>query len=372
MRIIFTSSTWIDGVRSLERLIRLSAKLLATLVSHSATISSAPSLIRTSGVSRSPPSTTETIRIQQLHRRVELADDAQRCDQPRRHRHQPDDEGVADNRGGQPDDQPGQRQLGRHHEHVAAARPGRVVHDDARSDQHDREYRGGCGGDQHAGEVTQGQRPAHRERSHVDTRADGGIDRIGDAGGGQHQAELQIEPGRGELRADRTRGGVQELDDVFQSGPSAKSRSRPDGVRAHQAKLIRSAGRFPQWRLQMPSIQHARRCELGRKTGHIVAFGRNGLASNCGDDKDAIASICSILRRAPRYGFSRFSQPDDHARCGSGDGRNPVEPAGAALRRPAAAGIPADRHAGGRCRARPAALRRCAQRPIWWARWRWR
>ena len=59
IRIIFTSSTWIDGVRSAERVIRLSTKLLAMLVSHSATISRAPSLIRTSGVSRKPPSTIE-------------------------------------------------------------------------------------------------------------------------------------------------------------------------------------------------------------------------------------------------------------------------------------------------------------------------
>jgi hypothetical protein len=42
MRMILTSSTWIDGVRSLARVIRLSTKLLAMLVSHSATISSAP------------------------------------------------------------------------------------------------------------------------------------------------------------------------------------------------------------------------------------------------------------------------------------------------------------------------------------------
>ena len=60
IRIILTSSTWIDGVRSVERLMRLSAKLLAMLVSHSATTSSAPSLISTSGVSRSPPSTIAT------------------------------------------------------------------------------------------------------------------------------------------------------------------------------------------------------------------------------------------------------------------------------------------------------------------------
>ena len=37
---------------------------------------------------------------------------------------------------------------------------------------------------------------------------------------------------------------------------------------------------------------------------------------------------------------------------------HPVEPARAALRRAAAAGVPADRHAGGRCRAGPAQLRR--------------
>ena len=60
IRIILTSSTWIDGVRSADRLIRLSEKLLAMLVSHSATISSAPSLIRSSGVSRKPPSTIAT------------------------------------------------------------------------------------------------------------------------------------------------------------------------------------------------------------------------------------------------------------------------------------------------------------------------
>ena len=60
IRIILTSSTWIDGVRSLDGLIRLSAKLLAMLVSQSATTSSTPSLITSSGVSRRPPSTIET------------------------------------------------------------------------------------------------------------------------------------------------------------------------------------------------------------------------------------------------------------------------------------------------------------------------
>ena len=55
MRMILTSSTWTDGVRSVARVIRLSMKLLAMLVSHSAAISSAPALIRSNGVSRKPP-----------------------------------------------------------------------------------------------------------------------------------------------------------------------------------------------------------------------------------------------------------------------------------------------------------------------------
>jgi hypothetical protein len=59
-RIIFTSSTWTDGVRSLERAIQPSAMLLMRLVSHSAMIRTTPSLIRISGVSRKPPSTTST------------------------------------------------------------------------------------------------------------------------------------------------------------------------------------------------------------------------------------------------------------------------------------------------------------------------
>ena len=57
MRMILTSSTCTDGVRSVVELIRLSAKLLAMLVAHSAMSSSAPALITSSGVSRRPPST---------------------------------------------------------------------------------------------------------------------------------------------------------------------------------------------------------------------------------------------------------------------------------------------------------------------------
>ena len=96
--------------------------------------------------------------------------------------------------------------------------------------------------------------------------------------------------------------------------------------------------------------------KLAHKTGHIAAITRNGLASNCGDDKDAIASICDHLAKA--HGFPRSGQHNHPARRGSGDGRHPVEPAGAALRRAPAAGLSGDRHAGRRCRPRPAAVRR--------------
>src|ERR1700722_18188908 len=49
-----------EGVRSRDCVIRLSAKLLAILDSHSATASSTPNLINSNGVNRSPPSTIET------------------------------------------------------------------------------------------------------------------------------------------------------------------------------------------------------------------------------------------------------------------------------------------------------------------------
>ncbi len=54
IRITLPSSTCTDGVRSPERAIWLSAKLLATLDSHSATASITTSWITSSGVSRSP------------------------------------------------------------------------------------------------------------------------------------------------------------------------------------------------------------------------------------------------------------------------------------------------------------------------------
>ena len=55
----------------------------------------------------------------------------------------------------------------------------------------------------------------HRQRRHVDPGADCRIRRIGDAGGGQDQPELQVEPWRGDLGADRARGRLQKLKDFF-------------------------------------------------------------------------------------------------------------------------------------------------------------
>ncbi len=68
------------------------------------------------------------------------------------------------------------------------------------------------------------------------------------------------------------------------------------------------------------------------------------------------ARIVEVI--AEVHGFSRLGQHRHPSRRRSGDGRHPVEPARAALRRAVAAGVPADRHAGGRCRAGPALLRR--------------
>ncbi len=60
------------------------------------------------------------------------------------------------------------------------------------------------------------------------------------------------------------------------------------------------------------------------------------------------------------HDVSRLGQHRYSSGRGSGDGRHPVEPAGAALRRAAAAGVPVDRHDGRQLRPGPAALRRCA------------
>ena len=241
IRIILTSSTWIDGVRSVDWVIRLSAKLLAILVSHSATISSSAELDHEQ---RRQPQSAEhdRDRVERVDRRIKLADDAQRRHQPRRQRHQADDEGVANDRGHEPDDQPGERELGGDHraDSCGSARSNGTSTTRASDHQH-REHRGRKRCRPARARTAAAARPAHRERGHVDPRANRRAGGKGDPGGGQDQAELQIEPGRGDLGADRTRGGVQEIDDVVQIHRQNLI-SRQIGVR--QA-LIRMSGRFP-------------------------------------------------------------------------------------------------------------------------------
>ena len=60
------------------------------------------------------------------------------------------------------------------------------------------------------------------------------------------------------------------------------------------------------------------------------------------------------------HGVTRFGQHSHSSRRGSGDGRDPVEPARAAVRRAAAAGVSADRHGGGQFRAGPDRVQRRA------------
>src|ERR1700753_116162 len=113
-----------EGVRSLDCVIRLSAKLLAMLDSHSATTSSTPNLINSNGVNRSPPSTIETessVSIVGVSWPVMLKARHKPC----RQRHQADDKRVANDRCHEADNQPGQCKLGGDREQIAAAWPGR-------------------------------------------------------------------------------------------------------------------------------------------------------------------------------------------------------------------------------------------------------
>jgi cell division protein ZapA (FtsZ GTPase activity inhibitor) len=54
--------------------------------------------------------------------------------------------------------------------------------------------------------------------------------------------------------------------------------------------------RFPQ-RAARTIDTHGREARRPQKRAHCRAFGKNGLALKCGDDKDAIAGICNDLRR---------------------------------------------------------------------------
>ena len=144
-------------------------------------------------------------------------------------------------------------------------------------DHEDRKHRGRRAADQHADEMPQRQRPAHRQRGHVDPRADRRIRRIGDAGGGQDQPELQIEPWRGNLRADRSRGRLQELDDLFRGHVH-----RQNLVRRSSGKSDSNGGQISTNKAGGPSIHRAgvRVGELrALKIGHIAALAEMGWRS---------------------------------------------------------------------------------------------
>ena len=83
-----------------------------------------------------------------------------------------------------------------------------------RHQQREHSRRGAAG--QHPHEQPERRWPAHRERGDVDPRANGSADAERDSGADQDQPQLQIEPGRCDLGADRTRGGVQEFGDLVQ------------------------------------------------------------------------------------------------------------------------------------------------------------
>src|SRR5207247_4509653 len=103
--------------------------------------------------------------------------------------------------------------------------------------------------------------------------------------GGQDEPTLQIEPWRGDVCTDRSRGRLQELNDLFRR-------------HVHWQNLVRrSAGKFDSERWADFHKQGGRTIDTwaakaikppNRAHCH---YRRNGLAFNCGNDKDAIASI---------------------------------------------------------------------------------
>src|ERR1700736_143938 len=87
-----------------------------------------------------------------------------------------------------------------------------------------------------------------------------------------------------------------------------------------------------------PSLRHAGEPGKPEKSGTLPLAAEIALAAKCGDDKDAIASICGDF-----HGFSRSGQHSHSSWRGSGDGRHSVEPARLALRRAVVAGVSLDR-----------------------------
>ena len=221
---------------------RLSAKLLATLVSHKRCDQEQAELDHNQR--RQPQSAkNDRNRVERLDRRIELIDDAQRRDQPRRQRYQFDQERVADDRGHKPDDQPRHRKFGRNHQHVAAARPGRMEHRDARGNDQKRKHDGREARHQHMGHVPQRQRPSFGERVVIDARLERRVGGECNSGRGQDQAKLQIEPGRGDLRANRPRRGSQVFDDVVQIHRQNLVSGRASaGIDSNAARILTQPG----------------------------------------------------------------------------------------------------------------------------------
>ena len=215
-----------------------------------------------------------------------------------------DDEGVADHRGDQADRRARPAPAWRRPQQIAAARPGRHHHRDARDPHQQREHAVGTLATSTRRNMPQRRRPAHRRASSC--RPARGPRRRrgkGDSGTGQHQAELEIEPGRGDLGADRARGRLQEFErKSFRSMSIVEiSVQRPqhgDCEPTRQIPIIAAPGhRYS---------TTARRIK-SPKIGHIAAIRRNGLAGKCGDDKDASCNAISASDLRPSWPLSTRS-----------------------------------------------------------------
>ena len=133
---------------------------------------------------------------------------------------------------------------------------------------------------------------------------------------------------------------------------SSQGRSSASG------KLDSNIRQIPITAAPAPSLRHAGEARKAGKSGTLPLPAEMGWRRTVATIRMQLQVFAVICEGA--HGFSRFGQHSHSSRRGSGDGRHSVEPARAALRRAAAAGVPADRHAGRRFRPGPDAVRRRA------------
>jgi hypothetical protein len=132
----------------------------------------------------------------------------------------------------------------------ASLAAGRRQHHHPRQRHQQREHRRRGVADQYAHEQPKRCRPAHGERCHLDPRADCRACGECDPGTRQDHPKLQIEPGRPDFGADRTRGGEQKFGDLVEV-------HRQNLIARQIIELDSNIRQIPIMAVPAPSIRHA-------------------------------------------------------------------------------------------------------------------